>query len=253
MANTGREESENAHVEELGGEVDGERVTLDRRLFMQLLAFGECEHTEDLLRELETAGIPAVMYHDANDPRGIALLAAFENPDRFVDELRPFLRESGFSRLRPRPQLTMFGRTYAIGYEKDLEYSLLKKPLERLSDGEARWAIWYPLRRKGEYETLPPERQHDVQVEHMRIGRTFARVAGISDVRLACHGLGIADNDFIVALLGSRLDTLSMIVQNMRKSQQTSRYLEVLGPFFVGRVAGRTIDVDRALDASVPS
>lgn len=251
MTNSERNESERAHVEELGGVVDGERIALDRRLFMQLLAFGDCDDTDELIRELRSAEIPAVVYHDANDPRGIGLLTAYENPDRFVEELRPFLRESGFGRLRPRPELTMLGRTYAIGYEKDLEYSLLKKPVERMSDEAVRWAIWYPLRRKGEYETLPPERQHDIQVEHMRIGRTFARVADISDVRLACHGLGMEDNDFIVGLLGARLDTLSMIVQNMRKSQQTSRYLEVLGPFFVGRVAGRTVDVGNPLNASV--
>jgi chlorite dismutase len=55
------------------------------------------------------------------------------------------------------------------------------------------------------------------------------------DIRLACHGLDKDDNDFIVGLLGKDLFPLSAIVQAMRKTQQTSLYLERLGPFFVGR------------------
>ena len=40
----------------------------------------------------------------------------------------------------------------------------------------------------------------------------------------------------MVGLLGKELFPLSAIVQAMRKTQQTSLYLERLGPFFVGRV-----------------
>ncbi len=45
------------------------------------------------------------------------------------------------------------------------------------------------------------------------------------------------DNDFVVGLLGTELYPLSVVVQRMRKTQQTSQHLERLGPFFVGRVA----------------
>ena len=55
------------------------------------------------------------------------------------------------------------------------------------------------------------------------------------DIRLACHGLDKDDNDFVVGLIGKDLYPLSSIVQTMRKTQQTSLYLERLGPFFVGR------------------
>ena len=57
------------------------------------------------------------------------------------------------------------------------------------------------------------------------------------DIRLACHGLDRDDNDFVVGLLGPELHPLSIIVQRMRKTKQTSLHLERLGPFFVGRVA----------------
>ena len=45
----------------------------------------------------------------------------------------------------------------------------------------------------------------------------------------------VAFSLFIVGLIGKDLYPLSAIVQTMRKTQQTSLYLERLGPFFVGR------------------
>ena len=47
------------------------------------------------------------------------------------------------------------------------------------------------------------------------------------------------DNDFVVALLGPELFPLSSIVQRMRKTKQTSSYLERLGPFFAGKAVWR--------------
>ena len=41
----------------------------------------------------------------------------------------------------------------------------------------------------------------------------------------------------VVGLLGPKLHPLSAIVQEMRKTEQTSQYLDSLGPFFVGKVA----------------
>jgi chlorite dismutase len=55
------------------------------------------------------------------------------------------------------------------------------------------------------------------------------------DVRLACHGLDRDDNDFVIGLIGKALFPLSAVVQSMRATQQTSLYLDRLGPFFVGR------------------
>jgi chlorite dismutase len=42
------------------------------------------------------------------------------------------------------------------------------------------------------------------------------------------------DNDFVIGLCGKDLHPLSHLVQAMRKTAQTSQYLERLGPFFVG-------------------
>ena len=42
-------------------------------------------------------------------------------------------------------------------------------------------------------------------------------------------------NDFVIGLIGKDLFPLSAVVQAMRRTQQTSIYLDRLGPFFVGR------------------
>jgi hypothetical protein len=55
------------------------------------------------------------------------------------------------------------------------------------------------------------------------------------DVRLDCHGLGKDGNDLVVGLIRKDRHPVSHIVQSMRKTQQTSLYLDRLGPFFVGR------------------
>ncbi len=129
----------------------------------------------------------------------------------------------------------MLGRTYAIGYESDLEETLLLRPRRTVLNPSWPWAVWYPLRRSGDFEQLSAEEQRTLLMEHGGIGQAYGRADHAHDVRLACHGLGREDNDFIVGLVGPTLTGPSAVVQHMRKTQQTSRYLDHLGPFFVGR------------------
>ena len=72
--------------------------------------------------------------------------------------------------------------------------------------------------------------------EHGTIARRYGEGGYAADIRLACHGLDKNDNDFIIGLLGPELFPLSHVVQTMRKTEQTSQYLDSLGPFFVGKV-----------------
>jgi Chlorite dismutase len=231
------ETRDEADVAEHGRTAEGERTSLDRRLFMQLQAFGGAGDTSELVSTLEHAGVEGALYEDVNDPTGVALLTLSESPDAFVDELRGFLRSAPFSSLEPKPELTMFGRTYALGHEPDLEETLVERPRRRVLDPELRWAIWYPLRRAGSFEQLSRQEQNTILMEHGGVGRAFGRAGLGFDIRLACHGLDKLDNDFVVGLLGPELHPLSIIVQRMRKTRQTSLHLERLGPFFVGRVA----------------
>lgn len=222
-------------LREKGRGAEGETIALDRRLFMQLFAFGGAADTAVLIAALQEAGIPAVLYADLNDPYGVALLTFSDDADYFLQTAHPFLKTGPFGDLVPKPELTMFGRTYAIGYEQDLEQTLITRPATRVTDPQTPWAIWYPLRRKGSFVNLPAQEQRTVLMEHGGIGRAFGRAGYGGDIRLACYGLDKNDNDFVVGLIGPELYPLSVIVERMRKTKQTSQYLESLGPFFIGK------------------
>ena len=232
---------EEVDVAEHGRTAEGEATSLDRRLYMQLHAFGGARQTTELAGALEAAGVEGVLYEDVNDPEGVALLTLSERPDAFVTSLRSFFHEPPFAELERKPDLTMLGRTYALGYEQDLEETLVERPRSRVLDPELRWAIWYPLRRSGSFEQLSRKEQNAILMEHGGVGMAFGRAGLGYDIRLACHGLDRSDNDFVVGLLGPELHPLSIIVQRMRKTRQTSLHLERLGPFFVGRVAWQSL------------
>ena len=234
------QQAETVDIAEHGRTAEGEATSLDRRLYMQLHAFGGAGDTSTLVSALEAAGVVGTLYEDVNDPTGVALLTMSETPELFVSELRSFLQSPPFSELEARPELTMFGRTYAIGYEQDLEEALVERPRRRVLDPKLEWAIWYPLRRAGSFEQLSRSEQNAILMEHGGIGMSFGRAGLGYDIRLACHGLDKLDNDFVVGLLGAELHPLSIIVQRMRKTRQTSLHLERLWPFFVGRVAWQT-------------
>lgn len=226
---------EKLDITERGGIRNGEQQVSERRLFMQLLAFGGCQETASLARALATAGMEAVLYEDVNDVRGIGLVTWSENPDFFVATLRSFLQQPPFGALRPKLEYAMLGRTYALGYEPDLDDWLLRKPRRTVLNREWPWAVWYPLRRSGDFSALPPEEQAPILGEHGKIGRAFGEAGYAQDIRLACFGLDKNDNDFIIGLVGSELYPLSACVQFMRKTRQTSRYIQNMGPFFVGK------------------
>lgn len=235
-ATHGAPQTDEVDVSEKGRSATGEVISLDRRLFMQFLAFGGCHDTNRLIDALQAARIQGALYADINDAQGVGLVTFSEQPDYFLDELRAFLNQPPFNELTPKPEHTMLGRTYAIGYEADLQDTLITRPRNRIVDPKLPWVIWYPLRRAGSFEQLSPQEQNVILAEHGGIGRSFGRVGLGYDIRLACHGLDKNDNDFVIALLGPELHPLSTIVQRMRKTKQTSLHLEHLGPFFIGKV-----------------
>lgn len=219
---------------------------MDRRLFMQLLVFRIAEEADgnglvdELAKALEARGVPYVLYEDANDPRGIGLLTWSEDPALFVEDVRPVLGDRAFRALRLRPEMTMIGRTYSNGHEHDLAYWILDKPRQNVLADASRWAVWYPLRRNGAFARLDAKTQGSILREHAMIGRAYGEAGLAHDVRLACHGLDAADNEFVIGLIGEELHPLSHVVQTMRKTRQTSEYIAQMGPFFVGRVAHRS-------------
>jgi hypothetical protein len=237
MAHDSRKGIEPPDLSEKGGMRNGQPQRSDERLFMQLLAYGGCRNARAIGEALDRAGVEGAVYEDANDPHGVAVLTVTRDPNFFVNTVRPLLNDRAFESLVPKPEFTMLGRTYALGYEPDLAEAILHRPRRTVLNKDWPWAIWYPLRRSGRFAQLPPEEQRVILAEHGAIGMSYGAGDFAHDIRLACYGLDKNDNDFVIGLLGKDLFPLSHIVQAMRKTQQTSLYLDRLGPFFVGRAA----------------
>ena len=217
-------------VDERGA--NGQRSS--RRLFMQLQAFGGCSDPKNLVGALEGSQMEAVLYADLHDARGVGVLSFAEDPAFFVTRLREVLGAEPFGALEPKPALAMVGRSYASGYEQDLDDWLLRRPRRTVLNPDWPWAVWYPLRRTGAFAKLSAQDQGAILREHGTIGRAYGEADLAHDIRLACHGLNGHDNDFLIGLVGRELHPLSHLVQAMRKTAQTSEYMASLGPFFVG-------------------
>lgn len=227
-------------LREKGGAKDGVPQFSDKRLFMQLTAFGGCRDARALPEALGAAGVDCVLYEELNDPTGIAVLAMTEDPGLLLSKLRPVLDSGAFAGLAVKPEFSMLGRTYSLGYEPQLEDWLLRRPRRVVCDLTQPWAVWYPLRRTGAFSRLPRAEQMQILKEHGTIGRQFGDAGAAQDIRLACHGLDKNDNDFVIGLIGKELHPLSALVETMRPTVQTSQYIQNLGPFFVGRAVWHT-------------
>lgn len=235
QASRGRDRIEPPDLSEHGGLKAGQPQRSNERLFIQLLAFGDCRDAREVGSYLEQAGVAGVVYEDLNDPRGIAVLTLTDAPGTFVDRVRPLLNTGPCATFSLKPEYTMLGRTYALGYEPDLREVLIERPRRTVLNRAWPWAIWYPLRRSSRFAQLSPDEQRTILAEHGAIGIAFGAADYAHDIRLACHGLDRDDNDFVIGLIGKDLFPLSALVQAMRKTQQTALYLDRLGPFFIGR------------------
>lgn len=233
-------------LRERGAPRDGVPQWLGRRLFVQLIALeaprrvGADPIAERLSQLLSGQGLGAVIYADLHHPLGLAVVAFSEDPEVLAGPVRQVLGSAELGdELRIRPEYSMLGRTYSTGFEQDLEYWLLDRPRKTLLDPANRYAVFYPLRRKGPFERLEPRDKGAIMQEHGAIGRAYGELDLAHDIRLSCHGLDPNDNDFVVGLLGRDLYPLSHVVQAMRKTVQTAEYMEKMGPFFVGRALHR--------------
>ena len=222
-------------IREKGAPKNGVTQTLDRRLFIQLQVFRGAKSTASIIQALKGYALPSVLYQDAVDPTGIGVLMMSENPDTFVTTARDLFLQPAFSSLVRDSEMTMFGRTYSLGREENLEEWLLYKPLKRALNPQWPWAIWYPLRRKSEFELLPAADRGRVLMEHARIGIEYGNHDLVHDIRLSCYGMDKRDNEFVLGLVSRDLHPLSRVIQDMRKTEQTAKYIESLGPFFVAK------------------
>ena len=232
-------------VNEYGVKKGEERQVMNRRLFMQLLVLDGNHAAQvtkvaaDLSRTLTERRVAHVLYADASSPRGIGLLTWNEDPAHFIESVRPVFENENLANTTHRTSFSMLGRTYSNGHEPDLEFNLMRRPVERVMNKEWGWHVWYPLRRTGSFARLDGQEQGALLREHAQIGLAYGAQGLAHDIRLACHALDANDNEFIIGLVGSSLHSLSHLVQTMRRTKQTAEYIEKMGPFFVGRVMHR--------------
>jgi chlorite dismutase len=225
---------------EYGGKRDGERQSMNRRLFMQLLVFDAPagRSGDDLAaRTTELCAkhrLPAVIYADASSPRGVGLLTWSDDPVHFVHRVRPLFASEVLSVAAHRPSFTMTGRSYSTGHEPDLEHVLLRRPVENVMNDAYPWHVWYPLRRTPAFARLDGHDQSQILREHAQIGMAYGAQGLAHDIRLACYGIDTDDNEFVIGLVGPALHPLSHLVQAMRKTRQTSEFIQRMGPFFIG-------------------
>ena len=213
-----------------------EIISLDRRLFMKFTAFTNVGDSRAAAGALAGTGLVAAVYADANDPHGIGIMVASEDPAAFVTTLRDLFNGAPYAGFTHKPEFDMLGRSYSIGYEPDLVDTLITRPQAKLTDPRNEWVVWYPLQRSKGFYVLPEERQKAILGEHGTLAKRYGAGGHATDIRLACHGLDKHDNDFVVGLLGPKLHPLSAVVQEMRRTEQTSQFLDRLGPFFIGKV-----------------
>ncbi len=221
-------------ISEKGRNADGQPISLDRRLFMQFTAFSNCP-LGGLIERLNKEQPQMVVYQDVNDARGVGILAFCEDPNYLVNEFASLINAPLLASMIQKHEFTMLGRTYTIGYENDLQDVLIDRPAQRVCDLATPWAVWYPVRRNGQFEKQPREEQRKMLMEHGGIGHAYGKAGFATDIRLAGHGLNKEDHDFIVGLLGKELFPLSALVQHMRRTRQTSEFIDSMGPFFVGK------------------
>lgn len=231
-------------VNEYGGKKGGERQSMNRRLFMQLLVFDAPSGTGDALAShaAEALGerkVPAVVYADAMNPRGVGVLTWSDDAAHFVRAVRPAFAVPALAQVAFRPDYAMIGRTYGQGHEPDLEYVLMRRSVDNVMNPAYPWHVWYPLRRTGEFARLEQPEQSSILREHAQIGMAYGQQDLAHDVRLACYGLDAEDNEFVIGIVGKDLHPASHLIQAMRKTRQTAEFVAKMGPFFLGYVAHR--------------
>ncbi len=230
-------------VNEYGGKKDGVRQQMNRRLFMQLVAFRLPNAGSDapaaIAAVMQRRRVDGVVYHDVADPLGFALLTWGEDASHFVTHVRPLFAEDPLRQAELRPEFGMIGRSYSSGHEPDLTFMLLERPIANVLNENYPWHIWYPLRRTGAFAKLDQHEQGQILREHASIGMAYGQQELAHDIRLACHGLDANDNEFVIGLVGRELHPLSHLVQTMRKTRQTAEFIAKMGPFFIGHVAAR--------------
>ena len=185
--------------------------TSDRRLFMQLQVLTGVAEAKPLVAALEASGVPGVALRRRERSAGRGRPRASPRTRRSSPASSgALLGREPFAGLTPRPELTMLGRTYASGFEPDLEDWLLAPAAPHRA--ESRVAVGHLVSAAPDGRLRAPGRPRSRRAScasTATIGRGYGDADLAHDVRLACHGLDTHDNDFVIGLVGRELHPLS--------------------------------------------
>lgn len=222
-------------LREKGMPIAGTAQAHDTRLYVQLQVFTEAHDESGIIEAVKGSGLEAVVYANVNDPRGVGVAIFTEDPTDFVTRARALYNSEPFADCMLLPDMTMIGRTYGFGREPDIKDWVLNHARRHAYNEDFQWAVWYPLRRNGEFYQLTKAEQGKILMEHGMIGRNFGSAGYAGDIRLESFGLDANDNEFVIGVVTPRLEWASKLIQAMRPTTQTSKYMDSLGPFFVGK------------------
>ena len=109
----------------------------------------------------------------------------------------------------------MMGRTYAIGYEPDLDETLMARPTRTvLNPRLAVGGLVSACVAAAGSRSCPNRSSASFSRSTAPSAWRTAPATIAHDIRLACHGLDKHDNDFVVGLVGKELFPLSHVVQS---------------------------------------
>ena len=204
----------------------------DSTLFVQLQVFdiepaaGPRAMVSALSRRLREKNVSSVIYGDAGDHRGIAILSWANNPGDILDNVHALLGGKRFSALTPRPGWVMFGH---------LSGDDATSAPEKVLAENASWATWYPVKNNSAWAGLSDDKQASSHREHGSIAAPFVDAGRVAHIRLDSNGLDAEGNHHVFGLLASDLLSISELQASMAGSAQVSQYTEKTGPIFVGR------------------
>ena len=204
----------------------------DSTLFMQLQVFdiepaaGPRAMVSALSRRLREKNISSVIYGDAGDHRGIAILSWANNPGDILDNVHALLGGKRFSALTPRPGWVMFGHV-------DGEDATAAS--EKVLAENASWATWYPVKNNAAYAGLSDDQKASSHREHGAVAAPFIEAERVSHIRLDSNGIDAEGNHHVFGLLAGDLLSISELQAGMAGTAQVAQYTEKTGPVFIGR------------------
>lgn len=231
---------------------DGTREQMNERLYVQLrvLDFTSAQGREEGLMAAEAAlkrsALQFVVYKDVCSSTALGVLCWTKDPHQLATEFNDLICSlicvhDGVIAAEERSGWSMFGRTYSAGHEISLKDALFDRPIRHIKDSNCQYAVWYPMRRKATFYTQPPEDRCSMLLSHAAIGKSYSDIGAVHDVRLKCFGMDPHDNEFVIGLVSSNINSISRVVEDMRATRHTAEFVESLGPFFTGlRVCGST-------------